>query len=139
MRFVSQSVITGFVNALAILIFLAQLPELMGVSWVVYLLTAAGLAIIYLFPYITRTVPSPLVCIVSLTGIASLLDLDIRTVGSLGALPDRLPVFAWPAVPTRLPNDPHHPALLRDPCGRRPSGVDDDGLHRGRSHRHRQQ
>jgi len=64
MRFVSRSVITGFVNALAILIFMAQLPELTEVSWVVYAMTAAGLAIIYGLPYITRAVPSPLVTIV---------------------------------------------------------------------------
>ena len=70
MRFVSRSVITGFVNALAILIFMAQLPELIGVRWPVYAMVAAGLAIIYLFPRITRAVPSPLICIVVLTAIA---------------------------------------------------------------------
>jgi len=102
MRFVSRSVITGFVNALAILIFLAQLPELTNVSWVVYAMTAAGLAIIYGFPYITRAVPSPLVTIVVLTGVAIVLDLDIRTVGSMGELPDSLPVFLLPDVPLNL-------------------------------------
>ena len=61
MRFVSRSVITGFVNALAILIFLAQLPELIGVGWQTYAMVAAGLAIIYLFPRLTKAVPSPLV------------------------------------------------------------------------------
>jgi sulfate permease, SulP family len=99
MRFVSRSVITGFVNALAILIFLAQLPELTNVSWVVYAMTAAGLAIIYGFPYLTRAVPSPLVTIVVLTGVALVLDLDIRTVGDMGQLPDSLPVFLLPDVP----------------------------------------
>jgi SulP family sulfate permease len=102
MRFVSRSVITGFVNALAILIFLAQLPELTNVSWVVYAMTAAGLAIIYGFPYITRAVPSPLVTIVVLTGVAMLLKLDIRTVGDMGQLPDSLPIFLLPAVPLNL-------------------------------------
>ena len=63
MRFVSRSVLTGFVNALAILIFLAQLPELTGVPYLTYVLVAAGLAIIYLFPKITTAIPSPLVCI----------------------------------------------------------------------------
>jgi sulfate permease, SulP family len=102
MRFVSRSVITGFVNALAILIFMAQLPELTGVSWVVYAMTAAGLAIIYLFPCVTRAIPSPLVCIVVLTAVAIALGLDIRTVGDMGELPDSLPVFLLPDVPLNL-------------------------------------
>jgi sulfate permease, SulP family len=99
MRFVSRSVITGFVNALAILIFLAQLPELINVSWVVYAMTAAGLAIIYGLPYLTKAVPSPLITIVMLTGVALWLDLDIRTVGDMGELPDTLPMFLLPEVP----------------------------------------
>ena len=70
MRFVSRSVVTGFVNALAILIFMAQLPELTNVTWHVYAMTAGGLAIIYLFPYVTKAIPSPLVTIVVLTGLA---------------------------------------------------------------------
>ena len=102
MRFVSRSVITGFVNALAILIFLAQLPELVGVTWVVYAMVAAGLGIIYLFPYLTRSVPSPLVCIVVLTALAMALGLDVRTVGDMGELPDSLPVFLLPEVPFTL-------------------------------------
>jgi SulP family sulfate permease len=102
MRFVSRSVITGFVNALAILILLAQLPELTNVTWVVYAMTAAGLAIIYGFPYITKAVPSPLVTIVVLTAMSMLLHLDIRTVGSMGALPDSLPFFLLPDVPLNL-------------------------------------
>jgi SulP family sulfate permease len=99
MRFVSRSVVTGFVNALAILIFMAQLPELTNVTWHVYAMTAAGLAIIYLFPYLTKAIPSPLVTIVVLTGVAMFLNLDIRTVGDMGELPDTLPVFLWPEVP----------------------------------------
>jgi SulP family sulfate permease len=102
MRFVSRSVVTGFVNALAILIFMAQLPELTGVSWHVYAMTAGGLAIIYLFPSLTRAVPSPLVCIVVLTAIAIGFDLDIRTVGDMGQLPDSLPVFLWPDLPLNV-------------------------------------
>ncbi len=105
MSFVSRSVVTGFVNALAILIFMAQLPELTGVSWHVYAMTAAGLGIIYLFPYlpfIGKSVPSPLVCIIVLTAAAMTLQLDIRTVGDMGALPDALPVFLWPQVPFTL-------------------------------------
>ena len=102
MRFVSRSVVTGFVNALAILIFLAQLPELTNVTWHVYAMTAAGLAIIYLFPLLTTAVPSPLVCIVVLTGVAMFLGLDIRTVGDMGELPDSLPVFLLPDIPLNL-------------------------------------
>lgn len=104
MRFVSRSVVTGFVNALAILIFMAQLPELSGTygSVTVYGMTALGLAIIYLFPYVTKKVPSPLVCIVVLTAIAVYFNLDIRTVADMGELPDSLPVFLWPDVPLNL-------------------------------------
>ena len=102
MRFVSRSVITGFVNALAILIFMAQLPELTNVSWQVYAMTAAGLGIIYLFPYLTKAVPSPLVAIVVLTAVAIFLELDIRSVGDMGQLPDSLPVFLLPDVPLNL-------------------------------------
>lgn len=102
MRFVSRSVVTGFVNALAILIFMAQLPELTNVTWHVYAMTAAGLCIIYLFPYVPlvgKVIPSPLVCILVLTAVALTMGLDIRTVGDMGALPDTLPIFLWPEVP----------------------------------------
>ena len=102
MRFVSRSVVTGFVNALAILIFLAQLPELTNVTWHVYAMTLAGLGIIYGLPYVTKAVPSPLVCIVLLTGVAMYMGMDIRTVGDMGELPDTLPVFLWPNVPLNL-------------------------------------
>lgn len=102
MRFVSRSVVTGFVNALAILIFMAQLPELTNVTWHVYAMTAAGLAIIYGLPYITRAVPSPLVTIIVLTAVSITLGLDIRTVGDMGALPDSLPAFLMPNVPFTL-------------------------------------
>ena len=99
MRFVSRSVVTGFVNALAILIFMAQLPELTNVTWQVYAMTAAGLGIIYGFPYITKSVPSPLVTIVVLTAVAISLDLNIRTVGDMGELPDSFPLFLLPTIP----------------------------------------
>lgn len=105
MSFVSRSVVTGFVNALAILIFMAQLPELIDVSWHVYAMTATGLAIIYLFPYVPvvgKALPSPLVCIVSMTAVAIGFDLDIHRVGDMGALPDTLPIFMWPQVPLNL-------------------------------------
>ena len=106
MRYVSRSVMTGFVNALAILIFMAQLPELdfatPGVSWLTYVLVAAGLAIIYLFPRVTRSIPSPLVAIVALTALVMLTGWDVRTVGDMGALPDTLPAFLIPQVPLTL-------------------------------------
>jgi len=105
MRFVSRSVVTGFVNALAILIFMAQLPELTNVTWHVYAMTTAGLGIIYLFPYIPtigKILPSPLVCIVVITLVSIFLGLDIRTVGDMGELPDTLPIFLWPDVPLTL-------------------------------------
>ena len=105
MSFVSRSVVTGFVNALAILIFMAQLPELTDVTWHVYAMTALGLALIYLFPLIPvigKAVPSPLICIIVLTILAVSIGLDIRTVGDMGELPDTLPIFLWPDVPLTL-------------------------------------
>ena len=102
MQFVSRSVITGFVNALAILIFVAQLPQLTGVSWHTYALIAAGLAIIYLLPRLTRAVPSPLVAILILAGISILLELPVRTVGDMGRLPEGLPSLTLPQVPLTM-------------------------------------
>ena len=99
MKFVSRSVITGFVNALAILIFLAQVPQLIGVGWETYAMVAAGLAIIYLFPFVTKKVPSGLVSIVVLTGFAIFGGLKVHTVGDMGELPSSLPMFVWPNVP----------------------------------------
>jgi sulfate permease, SulP family len=102
MRFVSQSVMTGFVNALAILIFLAQLPQLVGVPTTTYGLIALGLAIIYLFPRLTRAVPSPLVAIAVLTTITAAFHLHVRTVADLGQLPSTLPSLGLPDVPFTL-------------------------------------
>ncbi len=105
MSFVSRTVVIGFVNALAILIFMAQLPELTNVTWHVYALTVAGLAIIYLFPYVPKLgqlIPSPLVTIVVLTAVVVYMGIDVRTVGDMGQLPDTLPIFLWPEVPLNL-------------------------------------
>ena len=99
LRFVSRSVMTGFVNALAILIFMAQLPEFSGAGWQMYAMVAAGLGIIYLFPYITKTVPSPLIAIVVLTAFSMFVGLDLRTVGDMGELPSTLPIFFLPEIP----------------------------------------
>ncbi|MGV2497394.1 SulP family inorganic anion transporter [Pelagerythrobacter aerophilus] len=102
MQYVSRSVITGFVNALAILIFMAQLPELTGVPIATYAFVAAGLAIIYLFPRLTRAVPSPLVAIVILTVVVYYAGFDVRTVGDMGELPSSLPQWLIPDVPFTL-------------------------------------
>lgn len=105
MSFVPRAVVIGFVNALAILIFLAQLPELTNVTWHVYALTLAGLGIIYLFPYVPtigKLVPSPLVTIIVLSCVVIVLGLDVRTVGDMGALPDTLPVFLIPQIPLNV-------------------------------------
>ena len=102
MQYVSRSVITGFVNALAILIFMAQLPELTGVPMLTYALVAGGLAIIYLFPYLTKAVPSPLVAIVILTALVFYTGFDVRTVGDMGELPSSLPAWLIPNVPFTL-------------------------------------
>lgn len=99
LRFVSRSVVTGFVNALAILIFMAQLPEFYGAGWPMYAMVAAGLLIIYGFPYINKTIPSPLVAIITLTAFSIITKIDLRTVGDMGQLPDQLPSFLIPDVP----------------------------------------
>ncbi|MES2033357.1 MAG: SulP family inorganic anion transporter, partial [Pseudomonadota bacterium] len=98
-KFVSRSVMTGFVNSLAILIFLAQMPELIGANWQTFAMLAAGLAIIYGFPRITRAVPAPLVAIVVLSAFAILTNLDVRTVGDMGQMPTAFPRLHLPAVP----------------------------------------
>ncbi|NDW05592.1 SulP family inorganic anion transporter [Jiella pacifica] len=102
MQFVSRSVMTGFVNALAILIFMAQVPELIGVPSMTYVMVALGLAIIYLFPRITTAVPSPLIAILVVTAISLAFGMDLRVVGDMGELPSELPVFLLPDVPFNL-------------------------------------
>lgn len=102
LRFVSRSVMTGFVNSLAILIFLAQLPEFTQAGWQMYAMVGLGLAIIYIVPRFTKAIPSPLICIVVLTVLSLSTDLGLRTVGDLGALPSTLPSFLLPNVPLSL-------------------------------------
>ncbi|MGO3885849.1 MAG: SulP family inorganic anion transporter, partial [Mycetocola sp.] len=102
MRFIPRSVMTGFVNALAILVFTTQIPHLIGVPWLVYPMLVVGIGIIWLFPRITRAVPAPLIAIVVLTAAAILVPLTVPTVGDEGALPDSLPVFGIPQVPFTL-------------------------------------
>jgi sulfate permease, SulP family len=102
MRFIPRTVMVGFVNALAILIFLAQMPYVLGGGSGVYALVAGGLLIMYGLPTITRSVPAPLVAIVALTGAAAWFRLDVPTVGDMGELPSALPWVALPAVPLTL-------------------------------------
>ena len=102
MRFVSTSVMTGFVNALAILYIIAQVKEMMDFGFTSYVLVIAGLAIIYGFPRITKAVPSPLVTVVVLTAVAVALGFDVRTVSDKGELPSSLPTFLMPDIPLNL-------------------------------------
>ncbi len=103
MCFVSRSVVTGFVNALAILIFMAQLSEFAGQGWLMYAMVACGLVIIYGFPRFTTAIPSPLVCIVVLTGVSMVIGLDsLSTIGDKGDLPATLPIFLLPDIPLNL-------------------------------------
>lgn len=102
LKFVPRSVMVGFVNALAILIFMAQLPLFIGATWHMYALVAAGLAIIYGLPYLTKAVPSALVAIVVLTAVTMFTGIQVSTVGDMGALPTTLPFFSLPGVPFTL-------------------------------------
>ncbi|MFG1925290.1 SulP family inorganic anion transporter [Cryptosporangium sp. NPDC048952] len=102
MRFIPRSVMVGFVNALAILIFWAQIPHLIGVPWLVYPLVAVALGVIWLLPRLTTAVPAPLVAIVVLTLFTVVASVTVPTVGDEGALPDSLPTFGLPDVPWTL-------------------------------------
>lgn len=102
MKFVPRPVMVGFVNALAILIFMSQLPQLSGGGWGMYALVASGLAIMYLLPRFTKVVPAPLVAIVVLTAVVVLGGFEVHTVGAMGELPSTLPFFHVPAVPFTL-------------------------------------
>ncbi|WP_445018990.1 SulP family inorganic anion transporter [Streptomyces sp. SAS_276] len=99
MRFVPRSVMVGFVNSLAILIFMAQVPEMHDVPWAVYPLLAAGLALMVFFPKVTKAVPAPLVSIVVLTAITLAAGIAVPTVGDKGDLPSSIPVPGLPDVP----------------------------------------
>ncbi|MGB3137000.1 MAG: SulP family inorganic anion transporter [Nodosilinea sp.] len=99
MKYIPRAVMVGFVNALAILIFLAQLPQLTNVPASVYVMTAAALAIIYLLPRVTTVLPSPLVAIVAITAVSLFAGVSVPTVGDMGALPTSFPPFVLPQVP----------------------------------------
>lgn len=102
MKFVPRAVMIGYINALAVLIFLAQLPQLTNVPYMVYIITALSLGIIYILPRFTKAVPSPLVALAVMTIAAITLGLDVPTVGDMGELPTAPPVFALPQVPFTL-------------------------------------
>ncbi|ACI53118.1 sulphate transporter [Gluconacetobacter diazotrophicus PA1 5] len=102
MRYVSRPVRTGFVNALAILIFSAQVPHMLHVTWHTYAMIGLGLAIIYGVPRVFGAIPSPLICIVVLTLVAAAWPMPVHTVADLGRLPDSLPHLVWPQVPLSL-------------------------------------
>jgi sulfate permease, SulP family len=102
MRFIPRSVMVGFVNALAILIFMSQVPHLIGVPWLVYPMVAVGIALMVLLPRVTTLVPAPLIAIVLLTVVAIFGGIAVPTVGDEGALPDSLPSLFLPQVPLTL-------------------------------------
>ncbi|WP_078578073.1 SulP family inorganic anion transporter [Salipaludibacillus agaradhaerens] len=102
MKFIPRSVMIGFVNALAILIFTAQLQHFVGETWIMYALVALTLAIIYILPRFTKAVPSTLVAIIIVTAIAITMNMGIRTVGDMGTLTQSLPMFAFPTIPLNV-------------------------------------
>jgi SulP family sulfate permease len=99
MKFIPRSVMIGFVNSLAILIFTAQLPHFVGETWVMYVMVAVSLAIIYILPRFTKVVPSPLIAIIVMTIFAILSGVSVRTVGDMGELTQALPLFLIPEIP----------------------------------------
>ena len=136
MRFIPRSVMVGFVNALAILVFMAQIPELIGVPWMVYPLVAVGLVIVVGLPRITTAVPSPLVAIVVLTLFAVLAGVDVPTVQDKGQLPESLPSLFIPNVPADVGDVPGHCAVLAVDGPGGAAGIADDRQAGGRHHGH---
>ena len=102
MKFIPRSVMVGFVNALAILIFMAQVPHFVGISTMTYVFVALTLVIIYVLPRFTKAVPSPLVAIVVMTIVAIFGGFNLRTVGDLGEITKSLPIFSIPNVPWNM-------------------------------------
>lgn len=102
MKFIPRAVMIGFVNALAILIFMAQVPHFIGISNLTYIFVAITLAIVYILPRFFKAVPAPLIAIIALTAVALYTNVDLRTVGDLGAISRTLPEFFIPNVPFTL-------------------------------------
>ncbi|SMB82548.1 sulfate permease, SulP family [Desulfonispora thiosulfatigenes DSM 11270] len=99
MKFIPRAVMIGFVNALAILIFMAQVPHFLGISNMTYIFVAITLFIVYLLPRLTKSVPAPLIAIIALTSVTLYANIDLRTVGDLGAITRTLPEFLVPSIP----------------------------------------
>ncbi|QCS51219.1 SulP family inorganic anion transporter [Priestia flexa] len=99
MKFIPRAVMTGFVNALAILIFMAQVPHFIGISNMTYIFVAITLVIVYVLPRFIKSIPAPLIAIIVLTSVAIFMHLDLRTVGDLGEIQKSLPTFFIPNVP----------------------------------------
>ncbi|WP_138418430.1 SulP family inorganic anion transporter [Aquibacillus sediminis] len=99
MKFIPRSVMVGFVNALAIMIFTSQLEHFAGAGWMMYAMVLGALAIIYLFPFLTKTIPSPLIAIVVITVVAVVTNTNVQTVGDMGQITKAFPPFLIPAVP----------------------------------------
>lgn len=102
LRFIPRSVMVGFVNALAIIVLISQLPQLIGVPWLTYPLVALGVVVIALFPRLTSAVPAPLIGVIVVTAVVLIAGIDVATVGDQGALPQALPVPLLPSVPLTL-------------------------------------
>ncbi|SNZ17464.1 sulfate permease, SulP family [Terribacillus aidingensis] len=102
MKFIPRSVMIGFVNSLAILIFMAQVPHFIGINTTTYIVVGVTLGIIYLFPLITKAVPAPLVAILAVTILSLFLHLDVRSVGDLGQIKQALPSFLIPNIPLNM-------------------------------------
>jgi SulP family sulfate permease len=102
MKFIPRSVMVGFVNALAILIFTSQLQHFIGETWIMYAMVAGALAIIYILPIFTKAVPSPLVAIIVITIVAIMTGSGVRTVGDMGELTQALPMFLIPSIPLNI-------------------------------------
>lgn len=102
MRFIPRSVMVGFVNALAILIATTQIPQLLGVPWMVYPLVVGSLLIMALTPKLTKVVPGPLISIAIVTTIVIVFAINVPTVGDEGSLPHSLPHFFFPQVPLTI-------------------------------------
>src|SRR5699024_10402768 len=99
MKFIPNAVMIGFVNALAILIFMAQVPHFIGISTMTYVFVAITLLIVYIVPKFIKTIPAPLIAIIALTAVAIYSNMDLRTVGDLGAITKSLPEFFVPNIP----------------------------------------
>ncbi|MBM7663181.1 SulP family sulfate permease [Bacillus mesophilus] len=99
MKFIPRSVMVGFVNALAIMIFTSQLQHFVGEQWIMFALVGLTLAIIYLFPYFIKAVPSTLVAIVVITALSIFMNYGVRTVGEMGTITQTLPQFFIPSIP----------------------------------------